>query len=297
MIGKAKASVCSYFYTEYQAEKYDEVFWVTTFTGGEKPIDKLREDALQLLVHNRVILAESQKRGFLSDTHFTALEKMATEENQKRAAAVKNGEPVYGPVSLSMGEYYDYLLSNLSIRLKDALYAEKTPDEAALRAFYEEIRGEMFKDKGKTDYMEYRLPYTAADRTVQKEKAEDLIDRLRAGVPFTQAGRELGMEAQEQTLDWNLTRTVAQIPALAQALADLQPAEFTGVVEENAAFTVAICRSRVEQTIPAFDDVREKVEQLAAQRLLEDYLAERADEYDEIIGDIPNEWLLVFLDL
>ena len=105
------------------------------------------------------------------------------------------------------------------------------------------------------------------------------------------------MEAQEQTLDWNLTRTVAQIPALAQALADLQPAEFTGVVEENAAFTVAICRSRVEQTIPAFDDVREKVEQLAAQRLLEDYLAERADEYDEIIGDIPNEWLLVFLDL
>jgi len=66
-------------------------------------------------------------------------------ENKDRKVKKNAGEVVYGPVLIDKRSYYDYLFSNLEIRLKNKLNKEIfVPSENELKAHYDLMKQEFF---------------------------------------------------------------------------------------------------------------------------------------------------------
>ncbi|NMO97862.1 hypothetical protein [Paenibacillus lemnae] len=95
-------------------------FWEQTYQG-EQPRQMLLDRALQETVRRNLEMKLAQEHGLIPFSSYEDFLQAWKEENQRREEAVSRGEVIYGPKSYSENEYYNYLVSNIRIRLKEML--------------------------------------------------------------------------------------------------------------------------------------------------------------------------------
>ena len=81
-----KSETILYFSSKYNvADVSSDDFWNSTFgEEKEKPIDVLKEKALEFLKHSHTVFSLSKEQGIIADNSFKSIKKMFQEENENR---------------------------------------------------------------------------------------------------------------------------------------------------------------------------------------------------------------------
>lgn len=95
-------------------------FWETEI-NGTTPMEVLKKRTLDTLIQVKIQQISARKAGLVADISYSGFQKALENENKRRLTAKKSGEVIYGPVQYSEGVYYNYLFSNMVIKLKEHL--------------------------------------------------------------------------------------------------------------------------------------------------------------------------------
>ncbi|MBS1328123.1 MAG: hypothetical protein HP041_09070 [Oscillospiraceae bacterium] len=176
-IGRSRALVADRFHKQYGAD-VTAGFWTQDF-GGETPRQALLDEAVSALRYDRAVLTDCRERGLADDISFGTFLKNLDKENDRRAKALAAGEVIYGNQAYTREAYFDYVLSNLQIKQREAMEAEGLlkPDDVDLIPFYKEIRDDYAYFRKGDGYLDYG---SAKEKVayLYKEKAYD--DYIRA---------------------------------------------------------------------------------------------------------------------
>ncbi|MFC3803064.1 hypothetical protein [Cohnella sp. GCM10012308] len=104
--------------------------WNKSF-NGRTPLEALKKEALSGAIRAKAKQTLAKRFGIDSDYGYRKLSAMLTAENRRRNEAKSRGEAVYGPLQFEETTYYEYLLSNLDLKLKQALGGLTEPDYAS----------------------------------------------------------------------------------------------------------------------------------------------------------------------
>jgi len=138
-----KALTYNYFYRKYKAQKTDD-FWERDF-NGENPGVFIKEKVDQKLVRIKTIQEYATQIKLTEPFDYTDFLKDWEKDNRDRKEKHHAGQVVYGPVQTSVREYYNYLFTNLELKLKDKLNSSTfVPPQNELKSFFEKIKASHF---------------------------------------------------------------------------------------------------------------------------------------------------------
>lgn len=152
-----RAAVHNYFYTKYNITD-SEAFWETE-TGGESPLEILKEMALDKAVRCKVQQIMALKKGIVDHIDFDQMMLEMKEENLKRKKKIENGEVVYGARRYTERTYFAHEFDKMVIQLKAALVKDALkPSEKDLKAM---VKNENFPLEDNRSF--YQLQYVEAN--------------------------------------------------------------------------------------------------------------------------------------
>jgi hypothetical protein len=191
-----RASVIDYFKQEYGAE-LGKNFWYTAYRG-EVPADMLKERALEEAVKSRIQLGLAKAYGIIDETTHAYFLSEMEKENARRSAAVRAGQPVYGPSRFNESTFKDYYISKILIQLKEKMAGDVlAATDAELRDHYDRIKGDLFRKEDNVRFYKITVSYTEKGQdggNDAKPKAEETIRavkrRLEQGESVQEAARQ-----------------------------------------------------------------------------------------------------------
>ena len=93
-------------------------FWERK-TDGVSPMDRVRELTDEEAVQQKGIQILAKKNGIIDDIGYDSFLKQYQEENEQRRQMKEEGTVLYGPVELSVSQYYSYRQSQLEQLLEE----------------------------------------------------------------------------------------------------------------------------------------------------------------------------------
>lgn len=124
---------------------YGANFWVAT-CNSQNPKRYLSEKSLKEAVVTKAQQVVAKKYGVASNITYQQFLVSLEKENKRRLKAVKQNQVIFGPVQYTEKGYYDYLFSNLVIKLKKELAkTEFDLNNQILHAQYEELKDSLFQ--------------------------------------------------------------------------------------------------------------------------------------------------------
>ena len=173
-VEQEKALTYNHFYTKHGAPKTD-TFWETDF-DGETPSTFIKEKIDQKLVRVKVIQEYAAKVKLINSFNYTDFLKDWKDVNRRREEKHRAGQIVYGPVQTGKQEYYNYLFTNLELKLKDKLNGSVfVPSPARLKAYFKEISASHFSFVDTIATEQLILSYaTQTERTERLKLAKEI---------------------------------------------------------------------------------------------------------------------------
>jgi hypothetical protein len=142
-----RAKVVGYFKDTYGVSDQPN-FWTTTYSG-ETPIEMAKQLALEELKSVKIQQLLAIENWLLDDSSYATFSKQLSQENARRKKAVANKQVIYGPLQYEEWGYYNYLFSNLVIKLKQALAGkESAMSESEARTLYASLKDQLYKKEG-----------------------------------------------------------------------------------------------------------------------------------------------------
>lgn len=241
-----RAMIFDYFKKKYNVD-YGAGFW-TGNHEGEVPLAKIKEQTVQDLVRIKVQQVMARDYGVVRDISFGAFKTNLAEENKRREEAVRNKEVIYGPQQYDMQTYYDYIFSNMVIKLKEEVRDRLLkPTDQDLERFYDTVKEELYKLPDEIRLQKISLTYTGAGRAAadQKEQArkflEDLREKLLQGGNLarllqTKAPEGWTLKSADLVFDQNSARYATRMePELVERAQQLGLNQLSDVFEEQSA--------------------------------------------------------------
>ena len=178
-IGRSRALVADRFHKQYGAE-VTAGFWEREF-DHTTPRQALLDKAVSALRYDKAILTDCRERGLVDDISFSTFLKNLDKENDRRAKAAVAGEVIYGNQVYTKEAYFDYVLSNLQIKQREAMESEGLlrPEDVELIPFYKDIRDEYAYFKSGDGYLDYG---SAKDKVAYLYKEKVYDDYIRARI-------------------------------------------------------------------------------------------------------------------
>lgn len=135
VLSKQRSDVYSYFQRKYGASDNKD-FWTHNYEG-EVPIEVARKRALDTIVRIKVEQLLAREKGVMDNIHDAHFLKKLKNENKRRQEAVANNQVIYGPTTYSESGYFQYIHSNMVLKVKQLMMEENISMET-LRHFYED---------------------------------------------------------------------------------------------------------------------------------------------------------------
>jgi len=117
LMNRKRSEAIRYFYDRYQAEDHGD-YWTTDY-GGEKPIEWLKAAALEDVIQIKVQHMMAKDEGIIEHIDYIDFRNDWLAENKRREQAHKTKELIYGPRQYEEIVYYEYVLSNIVLKMKD----------------------------------------------------------------------------------------------------------------------------------------------------------------------------------
>lgn len=264
--------VQQYFKEKYQANM-EEDFWHNSY-GGEKPLKKAKEMALEEYVRIKVEQQLARDKGIVEDISYSAFLKGLEQENKRRKKAVENNEVIYGPIEYQKNVYYEYLRSNMEIKLKELLEGKEIQfTDEDLRRFYEQSKERLYAKEGRVKVLKISVSYTDGEGKVLEEKREGAGQKLEAvrlkasqgetveDMPEVKnGGQSLKVNCKEQVFDETTAKQDAQLYSELKSRArELAPGKISQTYEENGSFYFLKGLEKEADGYKSFEEAKENV--------------------------------------
>jgi hypothetical protein len=195
----------AYYQQHYGASDHPG-FWSTTY-GGEAPAEYLKKLAVADAVRATVQFDLAHKYGLIPDPGYAAFLRSLAAENARRAQALSQHQPIYGPEQYTETTYFTYALSQTGISLQATLVDHKViaVTDNALRQYYNAHRD---------DYQQT----TGTDTGATGPRAQPSI------APFTQVKSEVTQDYETSSYNALITARAgsASVRVDARVLAAIQ---------------------------------------------------------------------------
>ncbi|KRE36567.1 peptidyl-prolyl cis-trans isomerase [Paenibacillus sp. Soil724D2] len=296
-LDQQRASVYDYFKQKYGAGDSPS-FWSDSF-GGEVPMNKAKQQAMDQLVKAKVQQIEAKKYGILDDTSYDAFLSRLKQENERRNAALAKGQIIYGPTQYTEQMYYGYVLSNMAIQLKKAL-AEKSWQitDSDLQNYYDQIKNTVFRNPAPVRLQKLGLFFSDGKGNIDEGKKTAALSRLEQVVRELKSGKTLNEEiallknvasfridADEQTFDGTFKRADYQrYGTIIQTADKLDSGQTSDIFEFDGAYYLIKLLEREDRGIKDFESVKNDVREEYLDSKYEDTVSEWARQAEVTIN-------------
>jgi len=289
-----RASVIESFTTAFEAT-YDEAFWMTEYSD-DAPIETLRDRALDDAIRMKLELRLVLEQGIVESVSYEGLIEQMDRENERRAAAVARGEPIYGPVRFEEDTFVDFYRSKINTVLKEMLAADELePSEQELMDYYERVIPDLLPTQDRLVYDQYTIIYRTEgrDEDQSKEAARLMAERVRAQM---QDGTAIDMNTSapapelsasyERALvldEANASRMFKAANALYAALRESAISMKVSVVLDDVAegrYLVVKVQERESAEPASFAETRDLVRKLYLEEAFERHIDTRVSDSD-----------------
>ncbi|WP_068619575.1 hypothetical protein [Paenibacillus tuaregi] len=121
---RLRGEIMTYCQQTYGLEPNESTFWSAS-CGGESSLERLKEATLRLLEEDRIREQAAVKAGLHAAIGYDAFLEAWETENRERARRVAAGQVIFGPRELSEAAYYQYVVANTVLTLKQWLLEQK----------------------------------------------------------------------------------------------------------------------------------------------------------------------------
>lgn len=274
---RQRAIVIDYFRQSYGAE-YGSDFWKTEFKG-ENPESAAKKRALNEAVRLKVELELAKQYGLVQGISYDDLMREMEKENQRRKAAIKEHQPIYGPVQLDESTFLNDYITKLRNELKEKLSEnELKVSDADLKRYYEQVKDTLFVKGEKVKFQKITVSYREAgsseniDQQMQiaRKQANSVRQLVIQGKKMSEAAQELQAEneglavhySEEELNPDTASRYFKSQPTLYSVLTnDLKKGEISNLFEEEmwGEYVVIKIMEREAMEYKSFDENKRNV--------------------------------------
>jgi parvulin-like peptidyl-prolyl isomerase len=137
LIAMQKRSEIIRLYRNKYKLNYDANFWQTK-VDGMTPDEALKKSVMDTLISIKAQQIIALELGLVDQISFSYFLNALEEENHRRHEAKNNNQVIYGPVTYSPTIYYNYIFSNMVLRLKETLAVKQFKiTDHVLKCIYE----------------------------------------------------------------------------------------------------------------------------------------------------------------
>lgn len=224
------------------------------------PPEKLKELALKSLTAIKVEQAWAKEKGLIDDLSYSSELKRWKQENERRNQAVRQKKPIYGPIQYDERGFYEYELSNLRIRLKEAVSKQdyKISDDV-LKTRYEAIKEQQFKKPDTIQLWKVAIPDQDGKG---KERMKQASDKLAQGEDFKQIAQSYAIDGKgwELSIHADNQKQISETaPILFEEALKLPAGQQSPVFEENGTLFIVKCAARTQGGYEPFEQVKRQV--------------------------------------
>lgn len=263
------ANTVNYFKQTYNLD-YSKSFW-TTKIKDETPLDyiiKATVKDLTLISIQNELLDKYKINSYSSYSEFL---KLLDKENKRREEAVKNKQVIFGPKKYGEREYYNYLLSNNLIKLKDLLVKDETikVTDDILKDYFSKNPNIVTQSFDTIKISKITLTYVDSKGNVNKDLKNKNLEILNAakskldkGADFSTLAKEINLDKNvlTQTFDDSTARMDSKLNELVfNTVQKLNPGQTSDVLDENGAYSILKIEERVKAPLKTFEESKEQV--------------------------------------
>jgi hypothetical protein len=262
---------------QYFREKYGVAvngdFWESSYDGGN-PLKKAKEMALNEYVKIKVEQELGRDKGLVEDISYPAFLKQLEQENKRRKKAVENNEVIYGPIEFQKNVYYEYLRSNLEIKLKEVLESKEIQfTEEDLMKYYEQAKDSIYRKEGEVKITKIYITYMDESGNVIDGKREEVLRKIKEvklkmdegerieNIPsMTKNVEALKVSYKEQAFNETTAKQDAQTSSELKSQARrLSLGEISDIYEEYNTFYFIKCIEKESDGYKPFEEAKENV--------------------------------------
>lgn len=272
-----KSETILYFSNKYNvSDVSSNDFWNGTFgENKEKPIDVLKENALDFLKYSHTIFYLAKEQGIIGDCSFETIKEMYNEENEHR----KGDDIVYGVTGFDFSSYYDWLLSNFELQLENI--EEGSISQGDIENYYELNKDRIALKPVEYICNQYKLEYSKH----VFERIQGLLDNNSG---FEEIGYEFDVRSDETSYDMSNEKAISVMtPNLLSALKGSEVGDIISVVDSNVIYVLEVY-NKSEPQYEQISAVSSKIKTIIAKEKIDKIIEKK-------IADIEvqkTEWLI-----
>ncbi|WP_020617682.1 hypothetical protein [Paenibacillus daejeonensis] len=287
--GEHRASVIER-YSQLTEEAVDETFWHQE-KEGRTPMEALREQSLADAIQMKIELQLAREHSIIESVSYESVMAQMEQENERRAAVVAKGGPIYGPLHFETHTFIDFFRSKTrTLLLEELALGELMPGEGELERYYEQQLPDLMPAEDRIIYDQYTITYLLEGEPNEALRIEAgrLAEELRQQLQSTSLGdQKLAADDRIHTepglvLDSaNASRMYRSENALYMALHESATDQDLAVVIDDPAsgsFLVVQVKEHQQGERPAFAAVRDQVRKVYLEQAYEDYVTSKVAE-------------------
>lgn len=262
-------------------------FW-TTEKDGELPYEKLADQTVEQLKHNRAVYECAKEHGYVDAIDYKHILERMNAENKSRAEKIKAGEAVYG-----LSEFKTELFMEYEMDTFQKLYCENLENEGMeiseeeREQYYEENKDTLFvkQDDVVLDYI--KIPYeTEGLREEQVGALKNELTEVYKNLDEENSLKSLAEERSdlkkylmhEEILSGEFFVKAKSIGEIIDYSYELQKGEATQVIDEYGTLYLIQCTDRVDYDYQPIDQVKENINKELRERHYNQLIEERAEK-------------------
>ncbi|MBW7453457.1 hypothetical protein ACFOLF_14145 [Paenibacillus sepulcri] len=278
---RLKPDVQNYFRVQYDA-RINADFWSGDF-NGENPMKILRERALDEAVRRKIELLLAKEHNLVDFSSYKDMLNQLEIENGRRKSAIAKGEVVYGPGAYSESEYYNHIMSNLRLNLKDLLSRSDkdlffvTENEA--RSSYLDNEDRWSSKDVSYKILKISIPYRTQEHMEDAySKAQNALADLDKGMSFDDASKKYNESSKILTQTFNQDSYRSDVRSafnLRSAAESLQINEYSKeILEDNGSYNLIMLTSKENGEPEAYAQNKNAVKSMVIDEKYEAYIKE-----------------------
>ncbi|UKS26901.1 peptidyl-prolyl cis-trans isomerase [Paenibacillus sp. HWE-109] len=275
---KLRSGVIQTFVEKYRAQ-YGKDFWNTSYGEGGTPQEYLKQTALKEAIVAKIIQLLARENDLVDKIDYSDFAVQFQKENMRREEAIKNKEPIYGPVQYEEAAYYEYWMSNLKLQTIQKLASDSSwnPNDEEIQAYYEANVATMFHQPDMYSFNKITLPLDDRQEAYKKaQNAKEVISKGKAFELVAQAYNDSGEVEKGMFNPRKIMEPGIDDEGFLKLLQGLREGEVSDIWEERDSLQIIQLAERIHGGDKPLEEVRDVVKSAIIEQKLNQWVSDQA---------------------